>query len=167
MKQKVIRKQQNSRNCLVCGLNNDIGLKAGFFELENNELVSVFTPCEEHQSYPGRLHGGISAAILDETIGRAVMIGQDEYWGVTIELNLKFKKPVPLHEELRVVGRITNISGRMFEGTGELILKSGEVAVTAEGKYIRMPLEKITGPEISELDWKVSRFEDDPEEIDL
>ncbi|MHC1708403.1 MAG: PaaI family thioesterase [Bacteroidales bacterium] len=167
MKHKVTHKQQNSRKCLVCGLNNEIGLKAGFFELENNELVSIFTPCEEHQSYPGRLHGGISAAILDETIGRAVMIGQDEYWGVTVELSLKFKKPVPLYEEIKVVGRITNINGRVFEGSGELILKNGDIAVTAEGKYIRMPLEKITGPEIDELDWKISHFESDPGEIEI
>ena len=167
MKHKVIRKQQNSRKCLVCGLNNDIGLKAGFFEMENNELISIFTPCEEHQGYPGRLHGGISAAILDETIGRAVMIGQDEYWGVTIELNLKFKKPVPLNEQIKVVGRIHNIEGRLFEGSGELILTNGDVAVTAQGKYIRLPLVKITGPEVSDLDWKVSHSEHDPSEIEL
>lgn len=72
-------------------------------------MVALFTPKDEHQSYPGRLHGGVASAILDETIGRAILNLYDvEIWGVTIELNVKFKKPIPLNQELKVVGRITS-----------------------------------------------------------
>ena len=79
----------------MCGLKNDFGIHTEFYELENNELVAIFTPGENHQSYPGRLHGGIASTILDETIGRAIMIENENIWGVTIELNVKFKRPVP------------------------------------------------------------------------
>jgi len=77
MKHKVIKKQQNSKKCIVCGLNNDLGLKASFYQTNKDELIAVFKPLEEHQSYPGRLHGGIAGAILDETIGRAIMCKDD------------------------------------------------------------------------------------------
>jgi acyl-coenzyme A thioesterase PaaI-like protein len=70
IKYKVIRKQENSKLCLVCGMENDLGLKISFYELENGEVVSIFNTKDEHQSYPGRLHGGITGAILDETIGK-------------------------------------------------------------------------------------------------
>ena len=70
----VKRKQPNSKMCFVCGMKNSFGLQTFFYELENNELLAIFKPGEEHQSYPGRLHGGIAAAILYETIGRAIMI---------------------------------------------------------------------------------------------
>jgi len=50
MKYQVKKKQQNCRKCLVCGLKNEFGLKASFYELENNELVAIFKPLEEHQS---------------------------------------------------------------------------------------------------------------------
>jgi uncharacterized protein (TIGR00369 family) len=167
MKYKVLKKQHNSKKCIVCGLSNDIGLKASFYEVENGELVALFKPLEEHQSYPGRLHGGISSAILDETIGRAISISQENMWGVTIELSVKYRKPVPLNEELKVVGRITRDTSRIFEGTGEILLSNGEVAVTAVGKYMKMPLEKITDLDFIDDEWSVVSTDKDPVEIEL
>lgn len=167
MKYKVTKKQNNSRKCIVCGLQNDIGLETEFFELENGELVAICTPKEEHQSYPGRLHGGISSALLDETIGRAVSIANPQVWGVTVELNMRYKKPVPLNEEIKIVGRITRDTSRIFEGTGEIILKNGEVAVTATGKYIKMPIDKISEGEFEEEEWIYNPKEEDPTEVDV
>lgn len=167
MKHKVVRKQHNSRKCLVCGLRNDLGLKASFYELDNDELVAIFKPLEEHQSYPGRLHGGIAAAILDETIGRAILIRDKNAWGVTVELNLKYKKPVPLDEELRVVGRITKDSKRLFEGSGEILLANGDIAVTACGKYMKMPIDKIADFDEEDEEWKVIQSDKDPQEIEI
>lgn len=164
---KVINKQHNSRKCLVCGLKNDLGLKASFYELENGETVAIFKPIEEHQSYPGRLHGGVAGAILDETIGRAILARDRNCWGVTVELSLKYRKPIPLDEELRVVGRITKDTSRLFEGSGEILLKNGEVAVTAYGKYLKMPLEKIADFNEQNEEWQVVHSEKDPEEIDI
>jgi uncharacterized protein (TIGR00369 family) len=145
---KVKNWQNISKNCLVCGIENDFGLKTKFFEMENDEVVALFTPHKFLQSYPNILHGGISATILDETIGRAIMVkhGQDSF-GVTIELNLKYKKPVPLDKELKVIGRITKDKGRIFEGTGELYLPNGEIAVIAEGKYMKRDVNQIVESE--------------------
>ena len=167
MKYRVVRKQQNSRLCFVCGLKNEYGLKTAFYELENGQLAAVFTTAEEHQSYPGRLHGGVAAAVLDETIGRAVMMGDDDCWGVTIDLQVSYKKPLPLGEALMVVGRITKDSSRIFEGTGEVYLKNGEIAVTAHGKYLKMPIEKIADFNEGHEEWKVVPAERDPVEIEL
>jgi acyl-coenzyme A thioesterase PaaI-like protein len=167
MKYKVVKKQENSSKCIVCGLNNKLGLRASFYEVENGELVAIFTPLEEHQSYPGRLHGGITASILDETIGRAIMIKNENLWGVTIELSLKYRKPIPLNEELKVIGRITKDSSRVFEGTGEIILSTGEVAVTAIGKYFKIPIEKIADIKDEHMEWKVTLEGNEPEEIEI
>lgn len=161
---KIIDKQKNSKLCFVCGLKNPFGLKASFYVSETKELIAIFKPREVHQSYPGRLHGGIASAILDETIGRAILNHyENEVWGVTIELNVKFKKPIPLNEELKVIGRITKNESRIFEGTGEIILSNGHIAVEAWGKYLKVPLEKITDFDINENEWRVVRDENDPE----
>ncbi len=168
MLRKVATKQPNSRMCLVCGLKNPFGLHTSFYELDSKELLAIFKPREEHQSYPGRLHGGIISTILDETIGRAIMIqSDDEIWGVTVELQVRFKKPVPLHEELRVIGRITKDSSRFFEGTGELLLEDGTVAAEGHGKYLKAPLEKIADFDVEAQEWGVVASPDDPEEVDL
>jgi len=161
-------KQPNSRMCLVCGLKNPFGLHTSFFELDNNELLAVFKPREEHQSYPGRLHGGIISTILDEAIGRAIMIqSEGDIWGVTVDLQIRFKKPVPLHEELRIIGRITKDSSRFFEGTGELLLQDGTVAAEGHGKYLKVPLEKIADFDVEHQEWRVVDSPDDPKEVTL
>lgn len=167
MSRKVTGKQHNSRMCFVCGLKNPTGLKANFYEVENKELVALFTPCEEHQGYPDRLHGGLAATILDETIGRAMNIEQKEIWGVTVDFQVRYKKPVPLNSELRVVGRIISENRRLFEGTGEILLPDGQVAVEGHGKYIKLPLEEIADFDYEEQEWKAVLNEDDPTEIDV
>jgi len=166
MRRKVTAKQPNSKMCLVCGLKNPFGLHTTFYELDNKELLAIFRPREEHQSYPGRLHGGIISTILDETIGRAIMIqSEGEIWGVTIELQVRFKKPVPLDEELRVIGRITKNSSRFFEGNGELLLADGSVGAAGHGKYLKAPLEKIAAFDVEAQEWGVVSSPEDPLEI--
>lgn len=156
MNYKVTNSQNVSKNCLVCGIDNAFGLKASFYETESRELVAVFKPLNEHQSYPHVMHGGISATILDETIGRAIMMTTDKNtFGVTVELNLRYKKPVPLGIELKVVSRITSDRGRIFSGTGELYLPDGEVAVEAEGKYMKRSLAQITDENFTRNEWFV------------
>ena len=165
MKQRVVTKQENCSQCMVCGLENESGLKASFFELENGEVVAIFRPHERHQSYPGRLHGGMAAAVLDETIGRAMKIKNKDAWSVTVELKMRYRKPIPLQEEVKAVGRITKDSSRLFEGTGEIVLNNGDVAVTAFGKYMKMPIGKIADSD--RLKWQVTVSDDDPKEIDI
>lgn len=166
MRHIVQAKQPNSKMCLVCGLKNPFGLKTFFYELDNGELLAVFSPLEEHQSYPGRLHGGIATAVLDETIGRAIMTRHDEeVWGVTIEFNVRFKKPVPLDQEVRVIGRVTSEASRHFEGTGEILLQDGSIAVEGWGKYMKLSLDKIADFDVEAQEWRVVPA-DDPEEVD-
>ncbi len=149
-----IRSAQNvSRMCLVCGVDNGVGLKGRFFVLDSGELAGVFRPLQEHQGYPGRLHGGIVSAILDETIGRAINISDTHTWGVTVEFEVKFRKPVPVDREVKAIARITHDSRRVFEGTGEIVLEDGTVAAEAHGKYLKMPIEEIATAEFSEREW--------------
>jgi uncharacterized protein (TIGR00369 family) len=165
MSHKIVRSQNISKNCFVCGVDNALGLKTRFYETEGNELIALFSPLNEHQSYPNVMHGGISATILDEVIGRAIMMTTDSNtFGVTVNLNVRYKKPVPLGSELKVVSRITNDRGRIFEGTGELYLPNGEVAVEAEGKYMKRRLDQITTEDFTANEWFVAEG-DLPEEI--
>ena len=167
MRYRVRAKQENSKMCLVCGLKNPFGLRSSFYELDNDQLLAVFKPMEEHQSYPGRLHGGIATAILDETIGRAIMIRDQDVWGVTIEFTTRYRKPLPLAEEIRVIGRIIKDTHRYFEGTGEILLQDGSVAIEGRGKFLKIPLEKIADFDFDEQEWKVVPSQDDPEFVEI
>jgi len=153
MSRKVVAAQNVSRMCLVCGVQNVAGLNGRFLELEDGELLGVFQPRQEHQGYPGRLHGGIASAILDETIGRAITIPHPGTWGVTAELTVRYRRPIPLDVQIRAVGRISRDTSRLFEGAGEIVLEDGSVAATATGKYVKLELESIADPAFRETDW--------------
>ena len=168
MKLKVTGKQPNSKYCFVCGLENEFGLKSKFYEMENGELIARFIPAEEHQSYPGRLHGGVSAAILDEAIGRLNINHKGSgLWGVTLEFSMKFRKPVPLDKEVLVRARITSENKRTFNGAAEIVLPDGTVAVEGKGRYLKMSISSITDDDFEDEQWQVIDEEDDPAELEL
>ncbi|MCD4670388.1 MAG: PaaI family thioesterase [Actinomycetia bacterium] len=168
MKHKVTGKQENSKMCFICGKKNNFGLKASFYETDKNELIAIFKPGQEHQGYPGRLHGGIAAAILDETIGRNINVGRDdELWGVTMEFSIKYKRPIPLDEEIKAITKLTEENKRIFKGTGKIVLSDGKIAAIAEGKYLKLPIGKIADFDREENEWKVIASPDDPEIIEI
>ena len=158
---KVVRKHPNSVKCFVCGLENEKGLKAEFFELENQELAAIFTPHEKHQSYPGRTHGGVISAILDETMGRAINTTDSGTFGVTVTMSLKYKKPLPYEQELIAIGRVTRNSKILFEATGEIYLPDGTVAVTGTAKYMKASIEKISKDFDVHDDWAINNLDTD------
>lgn len=161
---KVTKKQPNAQHCFVCGLLNDKGLKASFFETDTGEIAALFTPHPLHQSYPRRVHGGIAACVLDETIGRAIQIGQPDIWGVTVDLSISYKKPLPYGQQLKAFGRITAENRLLFEGEGEILLPDGRAAVTAKAKYVKMRISQIS-EEFDHKDWQVYLHIDDPSEV--
>jgi len=170
MKYRVIKKQNNSAMCFVCGTKNDSGVKARFYECDNPKgervLLAIFEPLDEHQSYPGRLHGGISATMLDEGIGRAAQILNPDIWGVTISLDTKYRKPVPLGQTLYLESKITQMATRFFDGEGKIFTADGTVCVTGSGRYFVCPPDKIAEGGLSETDWYYVD-EDLPEFIDI
>lgn len=168
MRVNVTKKQPNSRMCFVCGMNNRFGLKSRFYELEDGQLMAVFQPADEHQGYPGRLHGGIAATILDETIGRAIMLAHSgTIWGVTIDFSMKLRKPVPLDGEIRVLARIVSEGRRFFQGEGEILLADGQVAVAGSGKYLKMDIDKIAEFDHEGEDWQIVSLPEDPDFVEL
>lgn len=127
-------KQPNSRYCFLCGVRNPFGLRVRFYDEGEDRVVALCTPSEEYQGYPGVLHGGITSALLDETIGRT-LVARD-LWAMTVEISVRFLRPVPLGEPLRVVGELVRLRSRTMEGRGVVRLADGAVAATAEAKYI-------------------------------
>lgn len=129
-------RQPGSSMCFACGRDNPIGLHLQF-HIEDGKVHTFFTPREEHQSWPGVVHGGIISTILDETVGRTSFLV--DMWAVTAKFDLQYLKPVPIGQEITVTGEIVNARSRTLEAKGEVRLADGTVAVTATGLYVRIP----------------------------
>ena len=162
---KVIKRQRNSRNCIICGLDNEISTKAPFYEMEDKSIVTIFKYQWLHQSYPQRVHGGLITAMLDELIGRALWIDEPNTYGVTTNINVKFRKPVPYDETLYGVGKLTKNTKMFFGGIGKIFNSNGEVLAEAEINYIKQPTSKIG--EMKEEDEMVYDIDDGVKEINI
>ena len=149
----MLKKQPNSRMCFVCGLENPIGLHASFYEDEDGRVVGQVTPREEFQGYPGVLHGGIAATLLDEVAGRVITgLG---LWMATAKLEIRYKQPIPIGKPFTVIGEKVRLRGHALEAHAEIRLEDGSVAVEAEGLYLRLPDERVKAFEQNLDFWRV------------
>jgi acyl-coenzyme A thioesterase PaaI-like protein len=86
-----------------------------------------------YEGPPGCVHGGWVAAAFDELLGFAQSLtGQG---GMTGTLTVRYRKPTPLHTELRLAARVDRVEGRKIFASGEI--HAGEVRTAeAEGIFI-------------------------------
>lgn len=163
---KVISKQNNSKDCLICGVKNEGGLKASFYNMEDGSVGSLFTFKFNHQSYPDRVHGGMISALLDELAGRVLWVTDPDLIGVTGSLTVKFKKPVPYEKQLKGRGYITSRRGRVFVAKAEILDENNTVLAESEATYVIVSNSQIATTSDLQDDLSVV-VKDDVTEIDF
>lgn len=147
---KVISKQKNSRMCIICGLDNPAGVGAYFYNMEDGSVVSPFKFSKNHQSYPGRVHGGMITAMLDELGLRAAWQKEPETWGVTMSLTTKFRKPVPYDVPLFAKGKLILSNHKFLKTDAAIYDISGNKLASAELNYIKLAPEIISNADSHE-----------------
>jgi len=149
-----MEKQANSRLCFVCGLENPVGLHLNFYETGAGEVTVDFTPPEHYQGYPGVLHGGIVAAILDEAAGRAHMGIFPPRFMFTAKLEVKYRKNIPIGKPLKIIGKAGQDRGRMAEGWSGIYNQEGVLLAEANALLVDVP-NPPDPSELQESGWKV------------
>jgi uncharacterized protein (TIGR00369 family) len=149
------KKQPNSAQCFGCGVNNSYGLAMAFYELGPGHVVCDITVPEHFQGYPGVVHGGVVATMLDEIANRVLLVDDHSRMMMTAKLTTRYRKPVPVGEPLKIEGWLTRDRGRFAVAKGEIRLADGSLAAEAEAT-----LASIQGPgesrdELEGLGWKV------------
>jgi uncharacterized protein (TIGR00369 family) len=141
---KVLSKQNNSKMCVICGLENEFGVKAPFYNMEDGSVITIFKYKKEHQSYPGRVHGGLICTMIDELIGRTLWVNEPDQYGVTMSINVKYRKVVPYDVTLKGVGVMTKESDKFFEGEAKIYdANTQELLAEGTAHYYKMPLNSI------------------------
>ena len=98
--------------CFGCGQNNPIGLKLRF-TWDGTVARAEYTPKQDYQGWPGVVHGGIIANMLDEGAGWAMVF--NGMYGVTAKMEVLFHNPAPVDTPLIITGKITRIRGKRIE----------------------------------------------------
>ena len=125
--------------CFACGRANPIGLHLEY-DVARGRAETRFVPRREHTGYDGLVHGGIVTALLDETMGWAIF--HQGVWGVTARIAVRFRRPVDVGDELRVMGEVTRQTRRAIETRGEVHDAAGELLADAEATFLLMPEER-------------------------
>lgn len=150
-------RQPNSDLCFVCGRKNPRGLYMTFYDDGENEVYSDYTVPDEYQSYPGIVHGGIVASMLDEVVGRVAMIGDHHHFMFSVKLGVKYRHPVPTETPLKVIGRIVKLRGRLGRAVGQIIMPDGMIAAEASLTLADVPDEIVSGANLEALGWYVDQ----------
>ena len=147
-------RQPTSLHCFACGKNNPLGLKLEWFnDYENKQIETTFTLSDDYCSYPGTVHGGIIATILDETSGRAILLDNDfNRLMVTLKMEVVYKKNTPTNTPLKAVGRVLRDGGSRAQVEGEIILPDGTVSAKCTSILFKIPqaVKDKWGPEADE-----------------
>lgn len=87
-----------------------------------------------YQGPPGHVHGGVSALLLDHTLGVAnAWSGKS---GMTAQLNIRYHSPTPLFEPLTVTAKLDTVDGRKINTVGNIRTADGRICVSVEGLFI-------------------------------
>lgn len=123
----------NYELCYVCGHANPMGLNVRF-RVVDGAVTTRFRPHPLHAGYPGRLHGGVMAALLDETMGWAPCVLAGRFC-LAVELNVRYVRSPSPDQELIVTGRADSTEGRIWEASGEITDDAGTVYARGKGRY--------------------------------
>ena len=149
-------KQPNSRMCFICGVENPVGLKLRIYETGPGQVETVFTAPDHYQGYPGVLHGGIAASLLDELAGRSHMgAPSSPRFMFTAKLKVRYRRNIPTGKKLKIIGRAGKTRGRMAEAWAGIYDENGDLLAEANSLYIDVPGEQIKRTDLNALGWKI------------
>lgn len=157
----MLTRQPNSLHCFVCGVENPFGLHVHFYNGEPGEVVAEIRLPEQYQGYPGVVHGGVIAALLDEAAGRTQMGDDPPRFMYTARLEVRYRRNVPVDQPLKLVGKAGESHGRKSYATSAIYNMEGTLLAEADALMIDVPAEVVDTTDLEAIGWKV--YEDGPE----
>ena len=113
------------------------------YDKERGCFVCRFRLGNRYTGPPGHCHGGIIATILDEAMGKVNKLR--EVVALTSEMNVKYLRPVPLNQPLRVESREVEVKGRRHVNMAEILNAKGEVLARSQAMFIAIDPERMFG----------------------
>ena len=142
--------------CFICGVENPVRLHLRIYEVEPGQIETTYTAPNHFQSYPGILHGGIVAALLDEISGRAHMGDPSQpRFMFTAKMEVKYRKNVPIGKPLRIVGKAGKTRSRMAESWAGIYDEAGTLLAECNSLLVDVPAELVNNLDPELLGWKV------------
>ena len=120
--------------CYGCSHTNLKGLHLEFSETSEDGLASIWKPKAEFESFPGIVHGGMSALLLDE-VGGVLIQAKLNRFAFTAHSIIRYHKAVYSENELIIVARIVKKFRRYVFVNGEILDKNGRILTSMSAVY--------------------------------
>ena len=128
--------------CFGCGKDNPQGMRLKFVHDEaGKRFVAHFRLGRRFTGPPRHAHGGIIALILDEAMSKSSKLRN--VLAPTMELTVRYLKPVPLGERLTASGWEVRVRGREHLRAAEIRNQSDELLATARGKFKAVDVDRM------------------------
>ena len=124
----------NDDHCFCCGKKNDRGLQLDYAYPKEGRAETRLVVPDYFTGWRELTHGGLISMLLDETMAHACITRGLQ--GVTAELTVRFKEPLPVGSTIVVSGRAEEPKTRVVKTEAELTDESGTVYATGSAKFI-------------------------------
>jgi acyl-coenzyme A thioesterase PaaI-like protein len=124
---------------LVIGSCNPLALPVRL-EFDPPKASGIATFTAAYQGAPGCVHGAALAATFDIVLTAANAVAGAP--GLTVRLNLRYRRPTLLDAEAKFEAWVTDQTSRRVHSLGRLI-QGGEVTMEAEGEFAPIPRDKV------------------------
>ena len=126
---------ENYQGCFVCGKANKQGLCLDFYhDKEKQEVYPVWRPKSYMQGFDGVVHGGFISMVLDEVMAKVCLFNGKP--ALTVRIEVRFKRPVLVNEEVMVRGRYIETRGKRMELEARCTGKDGEEKALAKAVFL-------------------------------
>jgi len=134
-----LEKHQLFSDSIVSGGSNPMGL-GGYLWREGDVSVMQVTLGKAFEGAPGRAHGGIVAALLDETMGLVMAI--NDVLAYTVQLHISYLAPTPVNEPIIARAWLKERDGRKLLIAATVQAGETELA-SATGLFIAVDPQKF------------------------
>lgn len=106
------------------------------FEARDDHVVARTRLGQLYEGPPTYVHGGFSAMLMDQVLGHAAIVAGRR--GMTADLQLRYRRPVPLHAPLRLTGRVAGVNGLRTTVMGTIAMERApdSALVEATGVFV-------------------------------
>jgi uncharacterized protein (TIGR00369 family) len=124
-----------TNRCFGCGAANAAGMKLSFdLDLEARRARGSFVLGPDYAGGGGFAHGGIIAVVLDEAMGKLSRLADES--AVTAEMNIEYKRPVPIDKPIVVEGWQEEATGRNRFRVAEIRDLQGNLLARGKGRFV-------------------------------
>jgi uncharacterized protein (TIGR00369 family) len=126
---------KDTNRCFGCGAANPAGMKLTFdLDFDARRTKGSFVLGKNYGGGAGFAHGGIIAVVLDEAMGKLSKLTDEK--AVTAEMNVYYRKPVPVDKIIVVEGWQEDEKGRNRFRVAEIRDSQGTLLASGKGRFV-------------------------------